>query len=103
MPLSASKKFKPKLFTEPLPSTLASKTTKPRQKGIAIPKININPIEEEDTPPQLQHPLLMPTFQGKNKSSLTKLKPVSVSSSAAPAPAPAPLQQQGEEPEELEE
>jgi hypothetical protein len=114
-----SKKPKPKLLTKPLnmfkdsveigpvASLLslaqASKTTKPRQKGVAVLKLNLNPIEE-DTPPQ---PLLLPTFQVKSKStskstsksSLAKLKPISVSSSAAMAPAPpAPLQQQeGEE------
>jgi hypothetical protein len=79
----------------------APKPKKPRQRGIAIPKLTINPLE--DTPsqsqPQLQEPLLLPTFQakGKGKSSLTKLKPLSVSSSAGPAPSQQPEEEQGEE------
>jgi hypothetical protein len=63
------------------PST--KNTKKPRQKGISILKLNVNP-GEEDTPPQ---PLLLPTFQAK--SSLTKLKPISVSSLPAPVTASA--------------
>ena len=79
----------------------APKPKKPRQRGIAIPKLTINPLE--DTPsqsqPQLQEPLLLPTFQakGKGKSSLTKLKPLSVSSSVGPAPSQQPEEEQGEE------
>ncbi len=81
-------------------------TKKPRQKGISVLKLNVNP-GEEDTPPQ---PLLLPTLQAKGKGSLTKLKPISVSSLPAPPAAAAaaaepepvaPLQQpEGEESEE---
>jgi hypothetical protein len=83
----------------PLPSTKLPK--KQRQKGIAIPKLNLNPVEE-DTPPQ---PLLLPTFQSKSKGkgSLTKLKPISVSSSAGPALLQQPQQQEEEQGKENEE
>jgi hypothetical protein len=75
------------------PSTKPPK--KQRQKGIAVPKLNLNPVEE-DTPSQL---LLLPTFQakGKGKGSLTKIKPISVSSSAGPAVLQQQEQQQEEE------
>jgi hypothetical protein len=84
-------------LVEAPPSTKNPK--KPRQKGVSVLKLNVNP-GEEDTPPQ---PLVaLPTFQAKGKGSLTKLKPISVSSLPAPvtasaaaaAPEPvAPLQQ----------
>ena len=99
----------------PPPSPPPPSSTKPpkkqRQKGIAVPKLNLNPVDE-DTPSQ---PLLLPTFQAKSKgkSSLTKIKPISVSSLSVPSAAAAaaepehvaPLQQpegekQGEESEE---
>ena len=75
---------------------------KPRQKGVAVPKLNLNPIDE-DSPPQpasTPAPLLLPTFQAKSSSK--KLKPISIGSSVAAAPATqpepaAPLQQLGEE------
>ena len=78
---------------------------KPRQKGVAVPKLNLNlnPIEE-DTPPQpapvpTPAPLLLPTFQAKSSSK--KLKPISIGlsslSPAAEAEPAAPLQQLGEE------
>jgi hypothetical protein len=79
----------------------APKPKKPRQRGIAIPKLTINPLE--DTPSQsqtqLQEPIVLPTFQakGKGKSILTKLKPLSVSSSVGPAPSQQPEEEeQGE-------
>jgi hypothetical protein len=80
----------------------APKPKKPRQRGIAIPKLTINPLE--DTPSQsqtqLQEPIVLPTFQakGKGKSSLTKLQPLSVSSSVGPAPSQQPeeKEEQGE-------
>jgi hypothetical protein len=90
----------------PLPPPPSEKLKKPRQRGIAIPKLSLNPTEE-DTPSQsqlqqLQEPLILPTFQakGKGKSSLTKLKPVSVSSSTGPAPSQQQGEEQGEEREE---
>ena len=105
-----SKKSKPKslpvplsIFKEPVePVELgaAPKTSsqKPRVKGVAIPKLNLNPIEE-DTPPQ---PLLLPTFQAKSGSK--KLKPVSMGSTSVVAAAATPAitapHPGGEEPEE---
>jgi len=80
----------------PLPPPSSTKPPKKqRQKGIAVPKLNLNPVEEE-TPSQ---PLLLPTFQakGKGKSSLTKIKPISVSSPAGPAVLQQQEQQQEEE------
>ena len=75
---------------------------KPRQKGISVLKLNVNP-GEEGTPPQ---PLALPTLQAKGKGSLKKLKSISVGSLPAPPAAAAaaepepvaPLQQpEGEE------
>ena len=87
----------------PLPPSSSSTKLpkKQRQKGIAVPKLNLNPVEE-DTPPQ---PLLLPTFQAKSKGkgSLTKLKPISVSSTAGPALLQQPQQQEEEQGEENEE
>jgi hypothetical protein len=74
----------------PPPSTKNLK--KPRQKGISVLKLNVNP-GEEDTPSQpasTPAPLLLPTLQAKGKGSLTKLKSISVSSLSAPAAAAAP-------------
>ena len=78
----------------PPPPSSTKPPKKQRQKGIAVPKLNLNPVEE-DTPSQ---PPLLPTFQAKSKgkSSLTKIKPISVSSSAGPAVLQQ-LQQQEEE------
>jgi hypothetical protein len=94
----------PALLPLPLlpPSSSSTKLPKKqRQKGIAVPKLNLNPVEE-DTPPQ---PLLLPTFQAKSKGkgSLTKLKPISVSSSAGPALLQQPQQQEEEQGKENEE
>jgi hypothetical protein len=79
----------------PPPPSSTKPPKKQRQKGIAVPKLNLNPVEE-DTPSQ---PLLLPTFQakGKGKSSLTKIKPISVSSPAGPAVLQQQEQQQEEE------
>ena len=93
----------PALLPLPLlpPSSSTKLPKKQRQKGIAVPKLNLNPVEE-DTPPQ---PLLLPTFQAKSKGkgSLTKLKPISVSSSAGPALLQQPQQQEEEQGKENEE
>jgi hypothetical protein len=94
----------PPLPPPPPPPSSSSSTKLPkkqRQKGIAIPKLNLNPVEE-DTPPQ---PLLLPTFQSKSKGkgSLTKLKPISVSSSAGPALLQELQQQEEEQGKENEE
>jgi hypothetical protein len=123
MPLSSIRMEKEKEITKkitPSKAEIAPKSTaaaatgpktlskKPRQKGVAVPKLNLNPIDE-DTPPQpastpaltpAPAPLLLPTFQAKSSSK--KLKPISIGSSVAAAPATqpepaAPLQQLGEE------
>jgi hypothetical protein len=85
----------------PPPPSSTKPPKKQRQKGIAVPKLNLNPVEE-DTPPQ---PLLLPTFQSKSKGkgSLTKLKPISVSSSAGPALLQELQQQEEEQGKENEE
>ena len=82
------------------------KPKKQRQKGVAVPKLNLNPVEE-DTPTQLEPSLSLlpglPTFQAKpkSKSGSAKLKPISLSGmSAASAASAAPLQKQDQEPRE---
>jgi hypothetical protein len=104
---SASKKIKPKsisatksttmpaplsIFKEhtevPAAALVAPAPKKSRAKGVAVPKLNLNPLEE-DTPPQAPSTLLkLPTFQAKSGSK--KLQPISVSSSGVAAPAPQP-------------
>ena len=83
----------------PAPAPPTEKTKKQRQKGIAVPKLNLNPVEE-DTPPQppVQQPVLLPTFQAKSKSSSKKLKPISISGSLGASAAPP--EEQPEQPEE---
>jgi hypothetical protein len=81
---------------------------KPRQKGVATLKLNLNPTEE-DTPLQpvsasAPAPLLLPTFQAKTGSK--KLKPITMGASVAAAAAAAapeadqPLSEQNPEGEE---
>ena len=122
VPVPEVKKSKPKSTPKPKPAPISifkepvelgtsaigavvtgEKPKKQRQKGVAVPKLNLNPVEE-DTPTQLEPSLSLlpglPTFQAKpkSKSGSAKLKPISLSGlSAASA---APLQQQGEEPRE---
>jgi hypothetical protein len=86
----------PKAKVAPKSTTAAAgpKTSskKPRQKGVAVPKLNLNPIDEDTpsqpapTPAPTPAPLLLPTFQAKSSSK--KLKPISISSSVAAAAAP---------------
>jgi len=81
---------------KPTPPKVASeKPKKPRIKGSALHKFNINPIEEE-TPPQASlqvHPpaplLKLPTFQAKSGSK--KLQPINVNLSGVGAAPAAPL------------
>jgi hypothetical protein len=72
----------------PAAALVAPAPKKSRAKGVAVPKLNLNPLEE-DTPPQAPSTLLkLPTFQAKSGSK--KLQPISVSSSGVAAPAPQP-------------
>jgi hypothetical protein len=77
-----SKKLAPVSVDTSTASKASEKPKKPRVKGIAIPKLNLNPVEEETPPlassqPQAPAPLLkLPTFQAKGSSK--KIKPISV-------------------------
>ena len=86
----------PKTTTAAAVAAAVPKTSskKPRQKGVAVPKLNLNPIDE-DTPTQpapmpaptpTPAPLLLPTFQAKSSSK--KIKPITIGSSVASAVAP---------------